>query len=221
MPVNTNKIVCATIDKWHEARGLSGTRASAILGQNPYMTNVDVWEILTHKRKDKDLSDNEAVRFGLEAEKHIRALYRMEVKGVYDVQDTTDFDNGGRVVYSHIDKPYLTASVDGLLTRIADGALGVLEIKTTSILSSIHRETWRDGVPQNYYIQLLHEIMVLDASFGVLVAYLRYSDYTIIKSYLVERSAVEADIKSLFDSEVDYYEKYVATNQRPPLLINI
>lgn len=63
--------------------------------------------------------------------------------------------------------------------------------------------------------------MVLDASFGVLVAYLRYSDYTIIKSYLVERSAVEADIKSLFDSEVDYYEKYVATNQRPPLLINI
>lgn len=216
------EIICSNQASWQTARRLSGTRASAILGQNPYMTNVEAWEILTHKKTEKDITGNEAVMFGLNAEEHIRALYRLETGDEYVIAEPHDFGRDGkRVVYAHKDKPYLTASVDGIITRIIDGALGVLEIKTTTILSSIHRETWRDGVPQNYYIQLLHEMMVLDASFGVLVAYLRYSDYSLIKSYRVERSDVENDIKALFDKEVAFFEKYVEGDKKPPLLINI
>jgi len=217
------KTICENDEQWNEARKLSGTRASAILGQNPYMTNVDAWEIITHRRKEKDISENEAVMFGLDAEKHIRALYALELGGEYQVFDPDV--NGNKVVYAHADKPYLTASIDGLLVRENDSgvqeSVGVLEIKTTTILNSIHRETWRDGIPQNYYIQLLHEIMVLNADFGILVAYLRYGDYSVLKAYRIERKDVIDDINALYQKEVEFYEQYVATNTKPALLINV
>lgn len=219
---NNNNTICKNQDEWQKARKLSATRASAILGQNPYMTNVDVWEILTNKKVDKDLSDNEAVVFGLTTENAIRELYQAETKDKYLIVAPDDFiDKGQRIVYHHKEKEYLTSSCDGLITELDSEKHGVLEIKTTSILSSIHRETWRDGIPQNYYIQLLHEMLVLDVDFGVLVAYLRYSDYSLIKAYRAERVAVENEIKSLFEKEVEFWEKYVATNKKPPLLINI
>jgi len=211
MSLNYKAIKCLTETEWQEARKISGTRASAILGQNPNFTNVDVWEILTNKKKDKDISDNDYVQFGLNAENHIRALFRLEVANEYEVVDPTD-----RVVYVHNEKPYLTASVDGLLIRKADNALGVLEIKTTR-----STKEWLNGIPQHYYIQFLHEIMVLNADFGVLVAYLRYKDYSLIKQYFISRDEKAEDIKRVYEQEVQFYEDYVLSNQKPPLAINI
>ncbi len=213
----TNIISCANDSEWHKARKLSSTRASAILGSNPYMSNVDVWEILMGKRHEKYLGDNENVQFGLEAEQHIRALFRLESTHAYEVIDPSPH----REVYSHKEKPYLTCSTDGFVIDKASNELGVLEIKTTNILSSVHRESWKDGIPQNYYVQLLHEIMVINADFGLLVAYLRYTDYSIMKVYKVVRNDLQAELDDLFNQEVLFYEEYISKGKKPPLVINL
>lgn len=218
----TNLISCANDVEWHKARKLSSTRASAILGSNPYMSNVDVWEVLSGKRKDKDISDNPNVIFGLEAEKHIRGLFGLDAVDKYEVIDPAAYDDSGfRYVYSHKEKPYLTASTDGFVIDKENGSLGVLEIKTTNVLSSVHKESWKDAIPQNYYVQLLHEIMVCGADFGILVAYLRYSDYSIVKAYKVNREEVAKEINELYDQEVDFYENYISKGKKPPLVINL
>ena len=56
------------------------------------------------------------------------------------------------------------ASLDGELTD-QDGRKGILEIKTTNILQSMQREKWRDQIPDNYYIQVLHYLLVTEYEF--------------------------------------------------------
>ena len=213
----TNIISCASDSDWHKARKLSSTRASAILGSNPYVSNVDVWELLMGYRKEKDISDNANVQFGLDAEKHIRALFRLESKDTYEVIEPETH----RVVYAHKEKPYLTCSTDGFALDKSNNELGVMEIKTTNILSSVHRESWKDGIPQNYYVQLIDEIMVTGLDFGLLIAYLRYTDYSILKVYKVLRSEVEKEIEELFNQLVYFYEEYISKGKKPPLVINL
>ena len=215
-------IKCYGIGDWHKARKLSGTRSSAICGENSYMTNIDAWEIITHKKEEKDLSANENVQFGFDAEEHIRSLFRLEAQNDYEVIEPTTIEKDGyRTIYVHAEKDYLTVSTDGLVIRKSDGEVGALEVKTANILSARHREDWKDGIPQNYYIQVLHEILVLGVSYAILVAYLRYSEYSIIKVYQINRSDKEDELKQLYDKEVEFYEDYVMTGIKPPLLIKI
>lgn len=214
----TNIISCASDDEWHKARKLSSTRASAILGSNPYMSNVDVWELMMGKRQEKFVGDNDNVRFGLDAEQHIRALFRLESKNKYEVIDPMPH----REVYAHKEKPYLTCSTDGFVIDKASNELGVLETKTAMIKSSKKHEEWQFHIPEEYYIQLKHEMMVCGADFGLLVAYLRYTDYSIMKVYKIVRNAdLQKEIDELFNQEVLFYEEYISKGKKPPLVINL
>ena len=51
---------------WLEARrkGIGASEASAILGCNPYMSNVDLWEIKTGRRQAADISNKACVQYG-------------------------------------------------------------------------------------------------------------------------------------------------------------
>ena len=59
-------------------------------------------------------------------------------------------------------------SPDGLVQEIATGKLGIYEGKTAAILNNILKESWRDQIPNNYFIQLLHGIFVTGFEFAVL-----------------------------------------------------
>ena len=213
---------CSNMEQWHKERRISATRASSIMGENAYLSNVDTWSIITNKRKETDLEGNPNVQFGLNAEKHIRALFALEAKGVYDVIDPYEFEKDGfRAVYYNKERPYLTASIDGLVVDKTNGNIGVLEIKTANILSAQHRENWKDGIPQNYYYQVLHQLLVLGVDYALLVAYLRYSDYSIMKVYKIVREEKKDDLDKLLAEEEKFYKDYVLTNKKPPLLINV
>ena len=45
--------------EWHRERrkGIGGSEASAILGLNPYMTNVQLWRYKTGREVPEDISD--------------------------------------------------------------------------------------------------------------------------------------------------------------------
>lgn len=201
---------------WLKARtyGIGGSDASAILGMNPYKTNIDLFEEKTGRRIPEDISDKPYVRYGTEAEPHIRALFSLDYPD-YQVEY-----HENRILRS-IRYPFLQASLDGELTD-PDGRRGILEIKTTNILQSMQREKWKDRIPDNYYIQVLHYLLVTGYQFVVLRAHL-ISDWgsdkrTSIRHYFIERSEVEEDLDMLLTEEIKFWQ-YVESGRKPPLIL--
>ena len=120
------------------------------------------------------------------------------------------------------DYPLAHASLDGWLVD-QDGRKGILEIKTTNILQSMQKEKWNHQIPDNYYIQLLHYLMVTEFDFAVLKAQLKYEfqggDVMLqTKHYKIERSEVQQDILYLAQKEADFW-KNVQTKKKPALLL--
>ena len=117
--------------------------------------------------------------------------------------------------------PFLQASLDGELED-ENGRKGILEIKTTNILQSMQYEKWKDRIPDNYYIQVLHYLLVTGYDFVVLRAYFM-SEWgnekrATVKDYTIERSEVEEDLKFLLTEEQKFW-KYVESGRKPPLLL--
>lgn len=192
-------------------RGIGGSDAAAIVGLNPYKTNVRLFEELTGRREPEDISGKDCVIFGHAAEGLIRGLFALDYPG-YQVEH-----HGWRIL-QNCRRPYLQASLDGELTDAA-GRRGVLEIKTAEIFGRAQREKWDDRIPDNYYIQILHYLLVTGYDFAVLrarivsrwegVAQAREEDY------FIERAEVEEDLKYLL-SEEERFWGYVESGHRPP-----
>lgn len=203
-----------TRDEWlkHRKRGLGGSEISAVIGCNPYMDNVALWELKTGRREAEDISDKPYVKYGTQAECHLRALFELDFPQ-YEVGyvENNSFRN---------DKyPWAQASLDGWLTD-PDGRRGVLEIKTSDVLSSMHKERWREQIPQNYYCQVLFYMAVIEADFAVLKAQLRTEFDGLpcfrTRHYRIERADVQGDIDYLME-EGEKFWGYVQRDEKPPL----
>lgn len=85
----------------------------------------------------------------------------------------------------------------------------------------MHKEKWQDQIPDNYYIQLLHYLLVReDCDFAHLTALLtfKFGDkevYQQIKNYHIERSDVESDIQYLANHEKEFWGYKVNGKSRP------
>ena len=201
---------------WLKARGygIGGSDASAILGMNPYKSNIELFEEKTGRLLPEDNSDKPYVKYGTQAEPLIRSLF------ILDYPEYQVIYHENRILRSKI-FPFMQASLDGELID-SEGRKGILEIKTTNILQSMQREKWKDRIPDNYYIQVLHYLLVTGWDFVVLRAHLR-SDWgpdkrTMVKHYFIERSEVEADLKMLLTEEQKFW-KYVESGRKPPLIL--
>lgn len=201
---------------WLKARtyGIGGSDASAIVRKNPYKTNIDLFEEKIGRKLPEDISDKPYVRFGTMAEPHIRALFALQYPE-YNV-----FYHENRILRSKA-YPFLQASLDGELED-EEGRKGILEIKTTNILQSMQYEKWKDRIPDNYYIQVLHYLLVTGYDFVFLRAYIM-SEWgnkkrTTIEDYTIERSEVEEDLNFLLAEEQKFW-KYVESGRKPPLLL--
>ena len=138
-----------SFDSWLNARhGIGGSDASAVLGLSPYKTNVDLYLEKIGQRVPADISGEDYVRYGHDAEPLLRSLFALD-HPEYKVEYFGDN------MIRNEKYPWAHASLDGELTD-QDGRKGILEIKTTNILQGMQREKWRDQIPDNYYIQVLH-----------------------------------------------------------------
>ncbi len=203
-------------EEWLKARGygIGGSDASAIIGKNPYKTNIELFEEKTGRRIAPDISDKPYVRYGTMAEPLIREMFILD----YPEYHVTHHEN--RILRSR-EYPFLQASLDGELTD-AEGRRGILEIKTTNILRSMQYEKWKDRIPDNYYIQVLHYLLVTGYEFVVLRAHLKSEwgkDVRItVKHYFIERSEVEEDLQMLLNEEKKFWA-YVESGRKPPLIL--
>ncbi len=202
--------------EWLKKRkaGIGGSDASAILGMNPYKTNVELWEEKTGRREPEDISGKPYVQYGKEAEEPLRKLFALD-HPQYEV-----IRNGDYEMHISEKQPFIFGTFDGTLVEKETGAVGVLEIKTTNILQSMQREKWSDKIPDNYYIQILHYMLVKDFQFAKLKAHLisQWNNEVRItqRHYHIERDEVAEDLKYLEAEEIKFWE-YVKKDKRPPL----
>lgn len=202
-------------EEWLQNRKtIGGSDAAALVGLNPYKDNITLWKEKTGRQKAPDISNEEFVRFGHEAEPHLREMFALDHPQykVHYLENNMFFN----------DKyPYAHASLDGWLYD-QDGRKGVLEIKTTNILQSMQKEKWNDRIPDNYYCQVLWYLMVTEFDFAVLKARLR-SEWqgeirVTIRHYTIERSEVEEDIEELRKAAEKFW-KAVQEDREPYLIL--
>lgn len=211
-----HRITFDSKEEWlkHRTR-IGGSDAAAILGLNPWKSNIELWLEKTGQAITPDISDKDVVKYGVAAEPLLRSLFALDFPE-YEVEYF-----GDNMILND-DFPFGAASLDGELTEKGTGRKGILEIKTTNILQSMQKEKWKNKLPDNYYVQCIHYLMITGYSFVELVAQLK-SDfngeiYKQTKHYHIERSEVEEDIKYLESSERKFW-KQVQEKRRPDLIL--
>ena len=222
MPVEVK--ILASREEWLANRErIGGSDASAILGMNPYRTNVELWQIKTGQLIPEDISEKSYVKYGTEAEEHLRELFKLDFPQYQVFYEENNIFTNDRFPFAH-------ASLDGWLIEevvASDGSeiitrKGILEIKTTNILQSMQKEKWKNRLPDNYYIQILHYLMVTEFDFAILKAQLKSEFngeiYLQTKHYYIDRAEVEEDIKFLESSERTFW-KQVQERKRPGLIL--
>lgn len=215
MPIEIK--VLKSRDEWLKNRfkGLGGSEISAVIGRNPYLDNVTLWEIKTGRRTPEDISDKPYVEYGNNAEYHLRELFNLDFP-----EYSVEYIENNSFINSKF--PWALASLDGWLTETETGRKGVLEIKTTEILQSMQKEKWNHQIPMNYYCQVLFYMAVTEADFAVLKAQLKTVfdgvPYLQTRHYKIERSEVEDDIKFLMTKGAEFW-RYVESDTKPPLVL--
>lgn len=202
-------------DEWLKGRTtIGGSDASTILGLNPYKTNQTLWDEKVNGVLPRDLSDVPYVVYGTNAETYLRSLFELD----YPQYDVFYEENN---MWTNTKYPWGHYSADGWL-RDKDGRRGILEIKTTNILKSSQKENWRDKIPENYYVQCLHGLMILEADFVVLKAQLKTEFdgevYLQTKHYHIERKDVQTDIDYLIEKEREFYQSMLE-GKKPSLIL--
>ena len=207
-----------TEEQWHAERTkhIGGSECAAVIGESPYMTNVELWELKTGKRKPVDISNKDYVQYGINAEDPIRQLFAL---------DNPQYD----VIYKPYDirvsrkYPFLSASLDAELIEKATGRKGTYEGKTVIVRNGEDLKKWladEPEIPMNYFCQCLHNEFCAEHQFAILNAKLMpiwYEGQSILKSYKIERSEVQESENYLISAEVKWWEDYVLTNTCPPL----
>ena len=199
--------------RWLEERmkSIGASDAAAVIGQSPYMTNEQLWELKTRRRQPKDLSENPFIQYGKSAEPHLRALFSLNFP-----QYEVIYDQYG--IVRNPDYLFISATLDGVLVDRETRSRGVLEIKTTEIMRSGQWDDWNGKIPQHYYIQCLHQLLASDGDFVILMAQIRWrkgDDLNItIRHYQINRADVAEDLKNLLKSEIEFWE-CVSQDKRP------
>lgn len=126
---------------WLEARKnhIGGSDAAACVGLSPYKDNVQLWEEKMGLVLPEDISDRDYVRYGTEAEGHLRALFAMDFPQYQVLYEENN-------MFLNPEYPWMHASLDGELVD-PEGRHGILEIKTTEILQGAQTVKWNGRIP--------------------------------------------------------------------------
>lgn len=210
------KTILSSREEWlkHRMQGIGGSEISAVVGLNPYMSNVDLWELKTGAVEPEDISDKPYIKYGTQAEPLLRELFKLDFPQ-YEVfyEENNSFRNSKF--------PWALASLDGWI-RDENGRVGVWECKTTNILQSMQKEKWNHQIQSNYYCQVLFYMAVIEADFAVLKAQMKTEfngiPYLQTRHYFIERADVQEDMDYLMGKGAEFWES-VKNKEKPGLLL--
>lgn len=211
------RIYASSHEGWLENRkdGLGGSDSSAILGISPFKSNIDLWLEKTGQKEPDDISNDEKVKYGHEAEEPLRTLFML------DHPEYNLFHNE-YMILQNTTYPFLQASLDGELTEIATGRKGIYEGKTTEIMNKQMLYEWKNGIPNHYYTQCLHYLIVTGYEFVWLRAELKFAwdkNKKEIRDYYFTREEAINDMKYLFKNELKFWNENILKGVRPGLIL--
>ena len=187
----------ANEEDWHTLREkrIGGSDVGAILGVNPYKSIIDVY---IDKTEGSTFKGNNATHWGHMLESTIIKEFASRHK------ELLVFD----APYSVVDN-FLIANLDGVLKDKESGDFGVLEIKTTSLWNK--KEWEEDTIPQSYYAQVQHYLMLSGYKFAYVAVLIGGQEY---KEFKVERN--EEDIELIRSKATEFYKENIL-KQIPPM----
>lgn len=198
------------MEKWKNKRlkGIGGSDASAILGLNPYMSNVDLWKIKTGRKQQEDISNKEVVKYGVAMEPLLIDMFRIN-NPQYEVNHK-DYD-----IRYHNKYDFLFGSLDGFLIDKESNKNGVLEIKT---YQGNNWEKWKDKIPDNYFCQVLHYLLCTGWDFAIVFALLKGENFMSLKTFKINKDNVKDELDYLLKKELEFWE-YVEKDIEPSLIL--
>jgi len=173
-------------DKWLAIRnkGIGGSDAGVIMNLNPYKSRLSLWMEKTGQKEPDDLSENEAVYWGIKNEQNIADCF----------EERTGKKLRKCGTLQSVEHPWLLANVDRLIVGEDAG----LEIKTAGVQQAAR---WKDDeLPDEYYAQIMHYLLVTGLPMWY-VAVLIGGNRCLIKE--VPRN--EAFIEELFKTEAAFW----------------
>lgn len=211
------RIYASSHEGWLENRkdGLGGSDSSAILGISPFKSNIDLWLEKTGQKEPDDISNDEKVKYGHEAENPLRTLFMLD-------HPEYELFHNEYMILQNTTYPFLQASLDGELTEITTGRKGIYEGKTTEIMNKQMLYEWKNGIPNHYYTQCLHYLIVTGYEFVWLRAKLKFvwdSNYQEIRDYYFTREDVLDDMKYLLKKEEKFWNENISKGVRPGLIL--
>lgn len=206
-----------TREEWlkKRVRGIGGSDSSVFVGLNPYKTSTELWREKKGIVQPKELS-SPAIDHGNDLEPVLRLWFQHSNKE-YDVQYQEN------VILQSKKYDWQLYSPDGLLFHNQLGK-GILEIKTTLIQNANMLEQWSDGIPQQYYVQVLHGLLTTNFDYVVVVVELRFAwneDKVEIRKYLIKREDIEEDLKWLMSKELHNWNEYYVKDKEPPMILQM
>ena len=193
------------LQKRDEIRGIGGSDAAAAIGLGKFKSMTQLWQEKTGRVKPKDISGEAYVQFGVTAEGPLRDLFVARHPG-YSVEHRP-YD-----IYRQRERPWLFATLDGELTDTASGAKGILEVKTCTVQ---RWGDWNGRVPDQYYIQVLHQMLATGYSYAWLTALLMRGEDCYIRDYQFDRAECSDDLAELVERE-ERFMQYVRRDRMPP-----
>ena len=189
-----------TRNEWLAARGntIGGSDAGSVLGLNKWRNNLSLWRIMVGYDEPEDISDRPFVKYGIDNEPNLRNMFKL-----HHPEWAVGYEENN--LWTNTKYPFAHASLDGWI-ETEDGKYGILEIKTTEVNSKAQNDEWVGRVPDSYYAQALHYLLVTGFDFVIFCAELKVhkadgsNEWRVIERQ-IDRKDVLADIKELEQQE--------------------
>lgn len=186
---------------------IGGSYAAAVLGLNEHIPQYTAWTHLTGRVNFAKVPSFRMLQ-GQVLEDGARKLAEMKMRETHPRSEATVM--ACPVIWQNRERHWQIATLDGLVQR-KDGALGLIEIKTTSVFLA---KKWRDGIPDMAHLQALHNLAVTGLDVAFVVGWiLGSSDFEIYQ--------VEADrevLDELIAGETAFRERYIVGDEHPDVL---
>ena len=217
-------IECKDEADWKRMRlqYLTASDAANYCGVNPYDSNgrLHLWEEKIGLRQRPDISGKTSVQFGKQAEEHLRALFMLR-----HPEFELRYDRYG--LYVSDNRPYMAATLDGLLLNRQTAGHEILEIKTGTVHSGAQLREWRDGeLPINYWCQVLHQLSCVPWALGVWVFAYICTEWNPDEGYMFQlhfrRNIIDVqhDMANLEESAAEMWH-LIETRTRPETVLAI
>ena len=196
--------------------GIGASEAAAAIGESRRKSRLDLWREKTGKKEPDDLSGIEEVQRGIRMEGAVRAVFAANHPELIVTHHPFD-------ILFQAERPWLFATLDGETADAGgSGEQGVLECKVVTPRNREDWKEWEDGVPGEYYRQILHQHLATGRDRLWLAAFLFQRNGDIIYREYEFRAdeGFRMDAAAVLQGE-ELFQEYVAADAPPPTPIKL